>query len=66
MPSVGEAGKSWLVPSICYEAGPYGYGIQRQLSEAGHECVVVAPSLVGKTAAGFALHSSRTDAAVDY
>ena len=30
----------------CYEAGPCGYGIQRQLSDAGHECVVVAPSLI--------------------
>ena len=31
---------------FCYEAGPCGYGIQRRLSEAGHECVVVAPSLI--------------------
>lgn len=31
---------------FCYEAGPCGYGIQRELSAAGHECVVVAPSLV--------------------
>ena len=31
---------------FCYEAGPCGYGIQRQLSVAGHECVVVAPSLI--------------------
>jgi transposase len=29
-----------------YRAGPYDYGIQRQLSAAGHECVVVAPSLI--------------------
>jgi hypothetical protein len=28
---------------FCYEAGPCGYGIQRQLSAAGHDCVVVAP-----------------------
>jgi transposase len=28
---------------FCYEAGPCGYGIQRQLTEAGHECAVVAP-----------------------
>ena len=26
---------------FCYEAGPCGYGIQRQLTLAGHECVVV-------------------------
>ena len=31
---------------FCYEAGPCGYGIQRQLSAAGHDCVVVAPSLI--------------------
>ena len=31
---------------FCYEAGPCDYGIQRQLSKAGHECVVVAPSLI--------------------
>ena len=31
---------------FCYEAGPCGYGIQRQLAAAGHDCVVVAPSLI--------------------
>jgi transposase len=25
---------------FCYEAGPCGYGIQRQLTGAGHECAV--------------------------
>src|SRR5262249_49660753 len=35
---------------FCYEAGPCGYGIQRQLSAHGHECVVVAPSLIPKRA----------------
>src|SRR6266446_6986602 len=33
---------------FCYEAGPYGNGIQRHLSAHGHECVVVAPSLIPK------------------
>lgn len=31
---------------ICYEAGPCGYGIQRQVAAAGHSCAVVAPSLI--------------------
>ena len=31
---------------FCYEAGPCGYGIQRQLTVAGHGCVVAAPSLI--------------------
>src|ERR1700751_586799 len=35
---------------FCYEAGPCGYGIQRYLSAHGHECVVVAPSLISKCA----------------
>lgn len=30
---------------MCYEAGPTGYGIYRQLRELGIECTVVAPSL---------------------
>jgi len=32
--------------SFCYEAGPCGYGIHRQLSELGWDCQVVAPSLI--------------------
>ena len=31
---------------FCYEAGPCGYGIQRQLTALGHDCIVVAPSLI--------------------
>ena len=34
------------VLSFCYEAGPCGYGIRRQLTYLGHNCVVVAPSLI--------------------
>lgn len=32
--------------SYCYEAGPCGYGIYRQISSFGHDCCVVAPSLI--------------------
>src|SRR5689334_18817733 len=31
---------------FCYEAGPTGYGLYRQLRALGHECMVVAPSLI--------------------
>lgn len=31
---------------FCYEAGPGGYGLYRQLIGLGHECVVVSPSLI--------------------
>ena len=47
---------------FCYEAGPCGYGIQRQLSAQGHECVVVAPSLIPRRA-GDRVKTDRRDAA---
>ena len=31
---------------FCYEAGPCGYELYRQIVAAGHECVVVAPALI--------------------
>ena len=30
---------------FCYEAGPCGYGLYRQLTMMGYDCSVVAPSL---------------------
>ena len=47
---------------FCYEAGPCGYGIQRHLSGRGHECVVVAPSLIPRRA-GERVKTDRRDAA---
>src|SRR5674476_726971 len=32
--------------AFCYEAGPCGYGVYRQLTSLGHRCDVVAPSLI--------------------
>ena len=46
---------------FCYEAGPCGYGIQRQLSGAGHECAVVAPSLIPRKP-GERIKTDRRDA----
>lgn len=46
---------------FCYEAGPCGYGIQRQLSSAGHDCSVVAPSLIPKRP-GERVKTDRRDA----
>ncbi len=34
------------VVAYCYEAGPCGYGLYRQITALGHDCVVVAPSLI--------------------
>jgi transposase len=47
---------------FCYEAGPCGYGIQRHVSTQGHECVVVAPSLIPRRA-GDRVKTDRRDAA---
>jgi transposase len=46
---------------FCYEAGPCGYGIQRQLTAAGHGCVVVAPSLIPRKP-GDRVKTDRRDA----
>src|SRR6202011_5422416 len=47
---------------FCYEAGLCGYGIQRHATAHGHECVVVAPSLIPKRA-GDRVKTDRRDAA---
>ncbi len=46
---------------FCYEAGPCGYGIQRQLSALGHPCAVVAPSLIPRKP-GDRIKTDRRDA----
>jgi transposase len=55
---VGPAGR--LV--CCYEAGPCGYGLQRQLTGLGAACTVVAPSLI-PTKPGDRVKTDRRDAA---
>jgi transposase len=52
---VGKLGGEGVRLRFCYEAGPSGYGIQRQLAAAGHDCVVVAPSLIPRAGAWPAL-----------
>ncbi len=47
--------------TFCYEAGPTGYGLYRQIKSLGHECVVVAPSLIPKKA-GDRVKTNRRDA----
>lgn len=47
---------------ICYEAGPTGYGLCRQLREAGFEAQVIAPSLIPQKS-GQGVKTDRRDAA---
>jgi len=46
---------------ICFEAGPTGYGIYRQIQALGHECMVVAPALIPKRS-GERIKTNRRDA----
>jgi transposase len=47
--------------SFCYEAGPCGYGVYRQLIDLGQQCEVVAPSLIPKKS-GDRVKTDRRDA----
>jgi transposase len=49
------------VLSFCYEAGPCGYGLYRQLTGLGHACDVIAPSLI-PTKPGDRVKTDRRDA----
>jgi transposase len=46
---------------FCYEAGPTGYGLYRQIKSLGQACIVVAPSLIPKKA-GDRVKTNRRDA----
>src|SRR5208282_1063223 len=47
--------------TFCYEAGPTGYGLYRQIEKLGHTCIVVAPSLIPKKP-GDRVKTNRRDA----
>jgi transposase len=47
--------------AFCYEAGPCGYGLHRQLRKLGASCIVVAPSLI-PTRPGEHIKTDRRDA----
>lgn len=46
---------------FCYEAGPTGYGLYRQITSMGYPCTVIAPSLIPKRA-GDRVKTNRRDA----
>ena len=58
---VRKLGHDGVKLRFCYEAGPCGYAIQRPLSASGHDCVVVAPSLIPKRP-GDRIKTDRRDA----
>lgn len=54
----GEPGQVQVV----YEAGPTGYGLQRELARRGYRCEVIAPSLIPRRA-GDRIKTDRRDCA---
>jgi transposase len=46
---------------VCFEAGPTGYGLYRQVKALGHDCMVVAPALIPKRS-GERIKTNRRDA----
>ena len=46
---------------FCYESGPCGYGLHRQLVDLGHDCIVLTPSLI-PVKAGDRVKTDRRDA----
>lgn len=57
---VGKLCPDGEVLSFCYEAGPCGYEIYRQITQLGHHCSVVAPSLI-PTKPGERVKTDRRD-----
>jgi transposase len=57
---VRQLRKDGAVLSFCYEAGPCGYGVHRQLQDLKQDCQVVAPSLIPKKA-GDRVKTDRRD-----
>jgi transposase len=55
-----KLGGSGTELSVCYEAGPCGYEVYRQLSSQGIDCMVVAPSMIPRKA-GDRVKTDRRD-----
>lgn len=58
---MGKLSKDGSHLKFCYEAGPTGYKICRQIRDAGYECMVVAPSMIPRKA-GERVKTDRRDA----
>ena len=56
-----KLGKESATLHVCYEASGCGYGVYRQILDAGHLCDVIAPSLIPR-ATGDRVKTDRRDA----
>ena len=58
---LGKLAERYATLRVCYEAGPTGYGLYRQVRALGHDCTVVAPSLIPRRP-GERVKTNRRDA----
>ena len=58
---IGKLAERYAKLHVCYEAGPTGYGLYRQIKALEHDCAVVAPSLIPKKP-GERVKTNRRDA----
>ncbi len=58
---VRKLAKQHTTLRFAYEAGPTGYGLYRQITGLGHDCIVVAPSLIPQRP-GDRVKTNRRDA----
>ena len=58
---VRKLAKTHAKLTFCYEAGPTGYGLYRHITSLGHDCIVVAPSLIPQRP-GVRVKTNRRDA----
>ena len=56
-----QLAKRYAALTFAYEAGPTGYGLYRQIKSLGHDCIVVAPSLIPQKP-GDRVKTNRRDA----
>jgi transposase len=59
--TIGKLAKRYHRLHVCFEAGPTGYGLYRQVRDLGHDCMVVAPALIPKRS-GERIKTNRRDA----
>jgi transposase len=59
--TIKKLGKRYDRLHVCFEAGPTGYGLCRQVRDLGHDCTVVAPALIPRRS-GERVKTNRRDA----
>lgn len=59
--TIKKLGKRYNRLHVCFEAGPTGYGLYRQVRDLGHDCTVIAPALIPKRS-GERVKTNRRDA----